>query len=88
MREAVVVGPRKQASALGELRPGVSKTAVIYPSSTGGVKLRFMDERDQLMTLDLSGYVESGYAGYVDVDVKDGQIVRLIHKLNVSFLPF
>lgn len=85
MRDAAVqVAKMQEAHELGEIPPGASKTLLVWPNSTGGIQLRFVHEKDEHVKLDLNGYVESGYAGHIAVDVRDGKIVRLVNNVRVT----
>jgi hypothetical protein len=86
LRDAAVITPGERASPLGELQPGMVKSVLVWPRGTGQIELRFQNGLEQPTSLILDGYVESGYAGTIDVHVKDGLIVRQENRVNVTLL--
>jgi hypothetical protein len=59
---------------LGDIPPGGSRTVRVMPAGESHVEIEYLDAQGRPVRLNAGGYVEPGYRGELEIDVRGGVI--------------
>ena len=74
-----VTGSRHQ---VGRLPVGEARTILVSPKSESGVELTFEDHSGKPHRLNAGGYIEPGYRGTIEIELRDCAIKRNDHQVE------
>jgi hypothetical protein len=81
--KAVVLHVTGASHNLGDIAPGAFATASLRPSGESDLQVEFVDGGGPPQRLRANCYIESGYRGAIQVEIKDGQIDKLESHVKV-----
>lgn len=76
MRDVTVLVTGRRYS-IGDLAPGGSRSRRVSPTSESSVEVEFTDAQGGRILLMAGGYLESGYRGQMDIEIRDRKIAAV-----------
>ncbi len=71
---------------IGEIENLETRSCRVYPSGESDVEIRFLAKDGSESKHRIDVYLEPGYRGSIEIEIRDGQIVKTTNTVSVSLL--
>jgi hypothetical protein len=80
----VTVHVTGRSYALGDIAPGHFSGQKVSPTSKSHIEVEFTDEKGKRVRHSAGGYLEGSCRGYIDIEIRDGQVVNVKNQVRLS----
>ena len=86
-RKSVSVRVTGRVYSVGDLKPGERKSVRVQPKGESDIFISFIDSAGKEEVTAVGPYIEKGYRGHIDVEIKDGKAVKVREKVKLYSIP-